>query len=80
MDDRQRLKEILLEKSYRKGQRVEIELPGPDSRPARIRGKIRHVRRIDGHPHGIGIEFIEMNGPALQVIEDLMGRISAPEP
>jgi c-di-GMP-binding flagellar brake protein YcgR len=57
-----------------KGQKVEILLPGPDSQPVRIHGVVRHVRSIDGHPFGLGIEFNDLQEPALRIIEGLLQR------
>ena len=65
---------ICTDRLRKKGQRVEIELPVSNSQTVKIQGTIRHVRSIDGQPHGIGIEFNELRGPALQVVEDLISR------
>jgi c-di-GMP-binding flagellar brake protein YcgR len=60
------------------GQKVEIELPLSETECVRINGVIRHVRYIDGQPAGLGIEFEQLTGPALQVIEDLINRSAPP--
>jgi len=61
-----------------KGQRVVVELPGDDG-PVRIPGQIRHVRSIDGHPFGLGIEFDPIEGAALAEVDELLKKIAGGE-
>jgi hypothetical protein len=61
-----------------KGQRVVVELPAA-SGPVRILGVIRHVRSMDGHPFGIGIEFDELDPAALAAVDDMMQKIAGME-
>jgi hypothetical protein len=61
-----------------KGQRVVVELPAAQGL-VRILGEIRHVRSIDGHPFGIGIEFDDLDPAALAAVDDLLKKIAGME-
>lgn len=71
---------IRTNKESEKGRKVEIELPGENSTPVRIRGTVRHIRYIDGQPDGIGIEFNELDDPALRVVEGLLEKTAGQGP
>jgi hypothetical protein len=51
------------------GTRVEIELPVPGRDPVTIRGTVRSIRYKDGRPDKMGIEFDELEGPALSIVQ-----------
>ena len=51
------------------GTRVEIELPVPGGVPVTIRGIVRSIRYRNGQPEKMGIEFDELEEPALSMVQ-----------
>jgi c-di-GMP-binding flagellar brake protein YcgR len=60
---------ICTEKTPTIGRRVEIEMLGRDGEPVKIKGTVRSFSSFDGHPHGIGIEFDQLEGAAAEAVE-----------
>jgi hypothetical protein len=58
------------------GTKVEIELPVPGAQPVTIKGIVRSIRYKDGQPEKMGIEFEELQDPALGVIQYLVKKQS----
>jgi len=54
------------------GTRVEIELPASGGQTVSIRGTVRSIRYKNGQPDKMGIEFDELQDPALGIIQHLV--------
>lgn len=63
---------ICTEKTPKDGRRVDIEMLDREGEPVKIRGTVRSLSSIDGQPHGIGIEFDELEGAAAEAVEYIM--------
>ncbi len=69
---------IRVDRTRKKGDKVVIEIPLSPARSVFINGAVRHVRFIDGHPEGIGIEFVDISDEALEVIGGIIDRGTPP--
>jgi len=56
------------------GTHVEMEIPGKNGNILKIKGEVRSTPHRDGEPLGMGVMFVDLDGPAKKYIEHLVNK------